>query len=399
MLSSTVQLYKNAYKGLSLKTWYLSLVMFINRSGTMVIPFMSMYCTVKLGFSISQAGNIMALFGIGAIVGALIGGKITDTIGFYPLQIAALISGGIMFIVLGYMETYSGLCIGTFILSVCNESFRPANSTAIAFYSLPENRTRSYALNRLAINAGWAFGGALGGFIASRNYQLLFWTDGITNIAAAVLLMILLPYVKSGSRHSEKKQAPPLRSPYKDTPYILFLILTIIFAACFFMQFTMQSLFYKKEWHYSEQFVGFILAMNGIIITLVEMALVYKLDGRFRHTGLIASGILLVGIGFIIVNIFPEAKWVALSSITIITFGEILAMPFMNSYWIGRSGENNRGSYAALYTIAWSTAQVLGPVFGSRIVEHYGFSILWNIVFVICIFTSMAFFFLFKKER
>lgn len=364
----------------------------------MVVPFMSMYCTVKLGFSISQAGNIMALFGIGAIVGAFIGGKITDTIGFYPLQITALVLGGIMFIVLGYIETYPGLCIGTFILSVCNESFRPANSTAIAFYSLPENRTRSYALNRLAINAGWAFGGASGGFIASKNYHLLFWTDGITNIAAAILLLILLPYVKTGSRHTEKTNIVQTKSPYRDGSYILFLILTIIFASCFFLQFTMQSLFYKKEWHYSEQFVGFILAMNGIIITVVEMALVYKLDGRYRRTALISSGVLLVGIGFILVNIFPEAKWVALSSISIITFGEILSMPFMNSYWIGRSGENNRGSYAALYTVAWSTAQVAGPVLGSRIVEHYGFYTLWYIAFAVCTATSVAFFFLFRKE-
>ena len=80
----------------------------------------------------------------------------------------------------------------TFILSLVNEAFRPANNTAIAQYSRPENRTRSYSLNRLAINLGWAIGGTLGGFIASFNYHLLFWIDGFTNIIAAIMLYYLL---------------------------------------------------------------------------------------------------------------------------------------------------------------------------------------------------------------
>ncbi len=96
-------LYKNAYTGLSQQTWYLSMVMLINRSGTMVVPFMTMYATHKLGFSIVQAGIIMGLFGLGAIVGTFTGGRLTDTIGFYKIQIFALFGGGLTFIVLGFL--------------------------------------------------------------------------------------------------------------------------------------------------------------------------------------------------------------------------------------------------------------------------------------------------------
>ena len=128
MLSATTSLYKNAFKGLSRNTWFLSAVMLVNRSGTMVIPFMTMYCTQKLHFSLPQAGTVMALFGGGAIVGAYFGGKITDKTGFYKQQVASLLLGGIMFIVVGFLKTYMSLCVGTFILSVCNESFRPVAS-------------------------------------------------------------------------------------------------------------------------------------------------------------------------------------------------------------------------------------------------------------------------------
>ena len=174
------RLYKNAYSGLARNNWYLSIVMFINRSGTMVVPYMTLYCINQLHFSVAQAGYVLSLFGVGAILGSYIGGWLTDRIGFYDLQAYTLLTGGIMFIVLGYQHTFLTMCTGAFILSLCNEAFRPANSAAIAYYSAPENKTRSYSLHRLATNLGWAFGAAIGGFIASVNYKLLFWVDGCT---------------------------------------------------------------------------------------------------------------------------------------------------------------------------------------------------------------------------
>src|SRR6187402_383245 len=163
MLNYTLNLYKSSYGGLSRSTWWLSLVMLVNRSGTMVVPFMTMYMTQEMGVGIGKAGFVMSLFGAGAIIGALLGGKITDKIGFYQVQLFTLLFGGIMFIVLGQMKSYVAICFATFFLSMINEAFRPANAVAIAHYSNDVNRTRSYSLNRLAINLGWAFGSAIGG--------------------------------------------------------------------------------------------------------------------------------------------------------------------------------------------------------------------------------------------
>ena len=157
----------------------------------MVLPFMTIYLT-GIGFSLFKAGIVVGMFGAGAIAGGYIGGKLTDKIGFYRIQLITLIGGGLLFILLGQIKSYPLICLFTFILSLVNESFRPANNTAIALYSKPENRTRSYSLNRLAINLGWAFGGTLGGIIASFNYHLLFWIDGLTNIIAALMLYYLL---------------------------------------------------------------------------------------------------------------------------------------------------------------------------------------------------------------
>src|ERR1700759_4746504 len=122
MLAATARTYRNAYAGLSRSTWLLSVVMLINRSGTMVVPFMTLYLTSpKMGYSIGQAGFVYGLFGAGAFSGAWIGGKLTDHIGFYPVQLITLFGGGVLFILLGQMKTYPLICLFTFILSFVNE--------------------------------------------------------------------------------------------------------------------------------------------------------------------------------------------------------------------------------------------------------------------------------------
>ena len=88
---------------------------------------------------------MVAIYGIGSVAGAFLGGKITDKFGFYYTQFTALLLGGIMFIVLGQMRSYEAICICTFFLSMVNESFRPANAAAIAHYSTPKNRTQAFS--------------------------------------------------------------------------------------------------------------------------------------------------------------------------------------------------------------------------------------------------------------
>jgi MFS family permease len=250
MINQTISLYKNAYKGLSKGTWLLAFVMLINRSGTMVLPFMTMYLTQHLHTSISKAGFVMSLYGLGSIVGALIGGRLTDKIGYYYIQIITLVGGGIMFIILSQMHSYTAICICTFFLAMVNEAFRPANSVAVAHYSKEENRTRSYSLNRLAINLGWAMGGALGGIIASYNYTYLFWVDGITNISAAILLYFFL----APSRNVESAEKPQdenieKNSAYKDTTYLIFTVMVFVYAMSFFQLSTTVPVFYKQEFY------------------------------------------------------------------------------------------------------------------------------------------------------
>ena len=394
MLNATVNLYKNAYTGVNRRMWLLAVVMFINRIGTMVLPFMTLYCK-HIGYTTKQAGFVVAIYGIGSLIGAFIGGKISDRFGFYYTQFFALLCGGILFITLGQMNTYLSICVCTFFLSMVNESFRPANATAIAHYSTAQNRTQAFSIVRLAINLGWGVGGALGGLLASINYHLLFWVDGITNIGAAFLLLWLLPKVSLAEQKNLTKTTVvkvKVKPAYADKTFMYFIGLQILFAICFFQLFTTIPLYFKEGLRINEFWIGVIMAMNGILIALFEMVIVFKLEGTKPYLRLMAFGTSIMAVSFFVLNIpFIHGFTIAAISTLLLTLAEMVAMPFMNSFYISRSSEGNRGQYAAYYTMAWSAAQVIGSTSGTQIAYAIGFNNLWWIIGGICLLTAFGY--------
>lgn len=358
----------------------------------MVVPFMTLYLTQSLNYSISQAGIVMGIFGCGAICGGFIGGRLADKLGFYPVQLLTLACGGALFVVLGQMRSYASICITTFVLSAINESFRPANAIAIAQYSSEGNRTRSYSLNRLAINLGWAFGGSLGGFIAAHNYHLLFIIDGCTNIGAAILLrLVLSPKRQPASVKKPKEKGVITDSAYKDVRYLAFSFFVLMYAYAFFQLFSTLPVYFRQELHLHEEIIGATMAGNGILIALFEMVLIFRLEGRRHPLQFIPIGTALVALSFLLFNLIPAALLVAIISTLLVTVGEMLSMPFMNTYWVSRTNEHNRGQYAGLYTISWALAQVLGPATGSGFADKFGFTALWTFITIIAALSAIGF--------
>lgn len=399
MIARTIQLYRKAYSGLTPSAWMLSIVMLINRSGAMVLAFLTLYCK-HLGFTTAQGGWVVGIYGLGAIAGAYFGGKLSDKWGFYNLQFTALFLGGILFMVLGQMSSYLSICICTFVLSMVNESFRPANAAAIAHYSTPQNRTQSFSLVRLAINLGWGVGIALGGLLASINYHLLFWVDGCTSMGAAIMLLLLLPRVSIAEQKKPGQNAAvigsndlPDRSATKDKAFLGFLFFLFLFALCFFQLFTTVPLYMKESLHLSEAQIGTVMSVNGVMIALVEMLLVYQLEGRKPYLYLICLGTLLMALAFMALNLpLSSGWWIAICAVFILTLAEMTAMPFMNSYYIGLSPHSRRGQYAGLYTMAWSAAQVIGSSAGALTAQHWGFANLWWMVALICLISAAGFY-------
>src|SRR5210317_544211 len=193
MLNKTILVYKDSFSGLSKEIWWLTLITFINRAGTMVLPFLSLYLIEDLEFTLTQVGWIMSSFGLGSLLGSWLGGKLTDRYGYYKVMGISLFLTGILFVLLQFVKTFEGFVAAVFCTLLVADTFRPALFVSLKAYSKKDNQTRSLTLLRLAINLGFSFGPFLGGLIiAGLGYSGLFWVDGLTCISAVVLMLIVL---------------------------------------------------------------------------------------------------------------------------------------------------------------------------------------------------------------
>jgi len=377
VMQSIINLYRNAYGGLSRDIWLLALTQFINRSGTMVIFFLSIYLQKELNFTYAQTGVVMAMFGAGSLLGVFVGGRLNDKLGYYPVMLYTLLSGGVMFFVVSMMESYAMLCVGMFLISALGEGFRPANMAAISYYSTPQNYTRAISLNRLAINLGFSFGPALGGILAASNYKLIFWADSITCIGAAAIVFFFLENKHHSSlAKPEKHEETKHTSPFNDKIFLMFLPIVTLYAISFFQFFTTMQLYYTNAEHLSETQTGLIMGLNGLLVAGIEMILVFKLEKRWSPFNFIALGALMLALCYIML-LFVSGIWWLLVIMIVISFSEMFAMPFMNTFMNSRSTGANKGQFASLYIMAWSVAQISVPIIATQTMEHYGYNALW----------------------
>ena len=371
--------YINTFKGLSTEVWWLALMTFINRSGTMVIPFLSLYLTDDLEFSLKDVSWIMSCFGLGSVVGTWIGGKLTDKIGYYKVMVRSLLSTGILFIVLQFLDTFAGLCVGIFLVMVVADTFRPAMFVAMSVYSKPENKTRSVTLIRLAINLGFSAGPAIGGIIITTlGYSGLFWVDGITCILATLLLIkVLNPRV---AKPIDDKIVEHPISVFKDKPFWIFFAAMLIFGIIFLQYFSTMPLYYKEIHSLTELEIGLLLGLNGFFIFVLEMPLIKWLeDSRFTKVGLMLFGLLLTVLSFYVLNL---TSWIGILLIGILfmTVGEMIAFPFSNAFAMDRAKKGKQGQYLSMYVMSFSIAHVFGHNVGLRLVDSFGYNTTWYIM-------------------
>lgn len=380
------ELFKNAYGGISKEVWWLALATLVNRSGTMVILFLSLYVTNALHLTVQNAGVVMAVFGAGSLCGVFISGKLTDKMGYYPVMLFSLFGGGFMFILVSFISGYLSICIATFFMSCIAEAFRPPLMTAVSFYSTPENYTRSISLTRLAINLGFSVGPVVGGILALYSYKFIFWADGLTCFGAGIIIMAFVKNKNTSHAKPAIQSKVGSKSAYHDKIYLYFIFLAMLYAMCFFQFFSIMPLFYKNVYHLKENEIGALVAINAIIVASLEMILVFKIQNRWSKFKFIALGALLLILCYFSLPFFKSIAWLIVINI-VISFSEMFAMPFMNTFMNERSDKTNKGEYAALYAMAWSLAQIILPVLATQTIANYGYDKLW---FVLAGFSTLV---------
>lgn len=387
--------YLDAYRGIAKEIWYLSFVTFLNRAGAMVIPFLSLYLTDHKGFSFSQVGWIMSCYGIGSLFGNLLGGKLTDTIGYYKTIVLSLFFGGLGFIGLQFINDFYGLCIGIFFLMLAVDTYRPAIFVATDVFSTEKTVTKNIGLIRLAINLGFSIGPVIaGGLIAKGYYNSIFWIDGITCILSSGLLIVLLKPKKRTKKEVEEHVAKEGVSPYKNPAFLLFFLVMIINAIAFIQYFSTIPLFYKMDHCLSEDTIGWIMFLNGAMIVFLEMPLISFLE-RIKISKVTATivGIILLALSFIILNISDWFGFLIIGMI-LMTLGEMIGFPFSNALALKMSPKGRKGAYMGLYGMSFSISHIIGHNAGMNSIETFGFNTTWLAFFVMLIVISIITFYL-----
>ncbi|MDP9954411.1 putative MFS family arabinose efflux permease [Epilithonimonas hungarica] len=393
--------YINTFKGLSREAWMLSIVMLINRSGSMVLPFLGVYMTDHLKFSLENAGIVLSFYGIGSVLGSWLGGYLTDKFGEYYIQTWSLFLSAPIFLIIPFFPSVEMMAVLIFLQSTISDTFRPANSVAITKYARPENLTKAFSLNRMAINLGFSIGPALGGILSGISYDFLFIVNFIGAVLAGVIYVIF--FRKRNKIFREKKKSETLevikktgKSPYKDYPFLLYSFLCTIFAICFFQFFNTIPLFYKEVGKLSQSTIGFILGYSGFIIVLLEMPLVSIAERTLKIPQILFLGAVLAGLSYLMLVLGSNILWLIIS-MTVLCIAEIWALPFMSTVTALRSERGNKGAYMGVNGIAFSFSFIITPFLGTYVVSQFGFDSLWYGSFAVLAISAVLLYIVVKK--
>ncbi|MGO4771529.1 MFS transporter [Flavobacterium sp. W22_SRS_FK3] len=380
-------LLKNYFKNFSqfsVEVKVLAITTFINRLGTMVVPFLSKYMLEELHFSYSQIGWVMVFFGVGSFLGTWISGKLSDKIGFYKVMVFSLFTSGLIFILLQFLTTFYSFCLGVLLLTTISDMYRPAMLVSLDTYAGKNERTKALSLVRSSVNLGFMFGPLIGGIIITvLDYSFLFLIDGLTCVLSILLFSIYvkekkLPYKLNTFKHLKEEN-----SVFQDKPFLIHLVVTLITGILFFQMFTTLSLYYKEVFDFSSIESGLFLALNGVLILLFELSIVGYVEAKNINKLLVVSlGVLAMAVSYLFLLI--ENSVLALVVMMVfMTIGIMFTFPFANSFVKKRSLKKQEGKFMAVFTMSYSIAHILSTKSGMTIIAEYGYKANW--IFLTCL--------------
>jgi len=375
VLKRIIRRYREAYAGLPRDAWALSLILFIDMSGTMVVFFLALYLTRRLGFSVFQSGQVLSGYGFGMLAGALLGGQATDRIGPRTTQQLCMFGAGLALFALGLSRGFALVFLCVLLYGLFASALFPAVAAGMAQICSPEVRSRGFVLNRLASNLGATIGPVVGGFLAAHDFRLLFWVDGTTCLLAGLAFFILF---RGGGAAAA---APPSetavrRSPWWKDPVLPAVLSGTVFISLIFNQlWGTFPIYMRNVYSLRENLIGPLFAVNTVMIVLFQMVLTHGVE-RFPLGRVAAAGAGFLGLGF---GLLPFGRGWAYGALTVAvwTIGEMLFIPTVTTIVSLRASDENQGRYQSLLSVAFGLGFVIGPSLGTRVYERFGGTAVW----------------------
>jgi MFS family permease len=342
--------------------WILFLGTFLNKFGTFVLPFLTLYLTQR-GFTLNDAGLAISAYGLGSIMASALGGHLADAMGRRKTIALSMFSVAAAMVLLSQSKSLPAIMASTWLAALTGELYRPASSALLADLVPPELRVTAYAAYRMAFNAGFAFGPATAGFLAARGYFWLFAGDAASSVLFGIIALAALPRGLP-IRREEGGWREDVKVLAGDGKFLRVLGGAFLIALVFLQISSTFSLQVTRSGFPAATY-GLILSLNGVLVVLCELPLT-TLTRRFPARAVMAAGYLLIGAGFSL-NAFAHSLPALVACVVIFTFGEMVAMPVSSAYIADLAPAHLRGRYMGVYALTWSSALVFAPQMGLRL--------------------------------
>lgn len=346
-------------------SWFLCAGTFINRVGTMVVPFMTLYLVSARRVSVVAAGEVVAGFGAGAVVAPLVSGALADHLGRRVTLLGSTLSTSAIMVALVYARPAVLLVVLVVTLGMTLEAPRPVAQALVADLVAEHDRVRAYAALFWMGNLGFAVAMASAGFLAQTGFAALFWTDAVTGVVFGVLIWRFVPE-RAGRHSSAGTDSRGYRQILRHRAMVSFTLAVMTYYFVYLQSDSTLPLAVHRS-GLPPHVYGFCMALNGVLICIAQPLLAPRL-GRCDPGRVWAAGVALVGVGFALTAAASTTAGYLLS-VAVWTIGEIFPATVGAAIVIRLAPEELRGRYSGLYGFALASGWLTSSIGGTRLLS------------------------------
>lgn len=360
--------------GLPRSFWLVWGGLLVNRLGTFVMPFLTLYVIEGRGHSPGVAGAVLLAYGLAGIPSQPLGGILADSIGRIRTATAATLCASAALLALSAARTPAQLVLAAGLLGLFAEAYRPATSALVADVVAPADRPRAFGLTFWAVNLGFAAATSLGGQLAEIGWTLLFVGDAITTAAYGLILWRFVPEPPRDARVAGPTPREALRTVRRDRLLLGFLAVTVAYGVVYTQVFGVLPLV-MGDVGLGEADYGHAIALNGVLIVLVQPLVIARI-ARWRPGAALAGGYAVLAIGVGLTALATRMPGFA-ATVVVWTLGEIVVSTFAAPIVADLAPPGMQGRYQGMFGLAHAVAFAIGPAAGLRLYDAAGGDAVW----------------------
>ena len=368
----------------------------INRFGDFVMPFLTMYLTIKMGLSYEIAGIIVTISALIGIPSSLLGGKLADELGRKKTYLIAQTGAALSLLPCAFLKNPVPIIVFLLLSTFFHGAVRPPMNAIVTDILPPHQRQVGFSLQYLGINVGVALGPIVAGFLFNNFLPMLFIGDALTSFIALFLIWKNVKEVKPENLketvHSEmekEEKGSTISALLKRPQIIIFLIVYVLYSFVytqhrFSLPLTTDAVFGSS----GASKYGILISINAFTVLLCTVA-VTSITKHLKPIINITIAGIIYAVGFGMLAVIHSYYMFILSTI-IWTIGEILVVTNFGVYLADNSPSNFRARFNAVGSLSWSLGAALGTSIAGKFLQELGLNYIWLLTFVLSVIGTVG---------